>query len=312
MDGALHAIVKTGAPWVHRYSEDEIDGTAVLRRTASYAKALLAPTIIERLTAIAESVPIPWSVCSSLQSSPRAVSLRLQTNSNLLPLLLLTALLLYAHRTFAATLPDAPQAAMPPSQIATRYAPRLAKYIQPGQRAQPLTTRDKLELAGWEQVQPYAFGTEILAAAWQHLLDSDPRYGTDRAGFGERLGAAVLQHSSQAVFSDGVLPALLHQDPRYYRMGSGGIVKRIVYAATRVLATRTDAGAEAPNYSLFLGHAAASALTVTYYPAVSATWNATLEGYVTSFGTAALGNQIHEFAPDLIIRLRRWHHKHPR
>lgn len=190
-------------------------------------------------------------------------------------------------------------------------APRLAKYIQHGQRAQTLTAMDKLELAGWEQVQPYAFGTEILAAGWEHLIDSAPQYGSDSAGFGERFGAAVIRQSSQAIFSDGVLPAVLHQDPRYYRKGSGTIRSRILYAATRVLVIRTDAGTEAPNYSQIFGYAGASALTMTYYPAVNATWGDAASGYVVSMLTSALGNQVHEFEPDLIKRLRRWHHKHP-
>ncbi len=183
----------------------------------------------------------------------------------------------------AAALPDAPTPARvsaDPQQSADQYprtqqipvhthpgpAPRLAKYIEPDQHAATLTSKDKLELSVWEQVQPYAVGTEIMAAGWEHLLNSNPHYGSDKAGFGERLGAAAIRQTSQAVFSDGVFAALLHQDPRYYRKGSGSIAGRIVYSATRVIITRTDAGNEAPNYSQMLGYAGASALTMTYYP----------------------------------------------
>ena len=197
-----------------------------------------------------------------------------------------------------------------PVDIVPGTAPRLAKYIGPDQRGVPLTAKDKLELAGWEQVQPYAFSTEVLAAAWEHLLDSDPRYGSDSAGFGERFGAAAIRQSSQAVFSDGVFAALFHQDPRYYRKGSGSIVSRIVYSATRVVVTRTDAGHAAPNYSKIVGQASTSALTMTYYPAVSATWPDTTEGYAIALATAALGNQLHEFGPDVIHLLH--HHRRRR
>lgn len=179
-------------------------------------------------------------------------------------------------------------------------APRLAKYIEPGQQAVHLSGWDKIELSGWEQVQPYSISTQILAAAWEHLLNGNPKYGSDKAGFGERVGAAAIRQTSQAVFSDGVLPALFHQDPRYYRKGEGSIMSRVAYSATRVIIIRGDSGNEQPNYSQVIGYAGAAALTMTYYPAISATWHDTSEGYAISLATAALGNQLHEFGPDVI------------
>jgi hypothetical protein len=190
-------------------------------------------------------------------------------------------------------------------------APRLAKYIEPGQQAQKLNGWQKIELSGWEQVQPYSVSTQILAAAWEHLLNGNPKYGSDKAGFGERIGAASIRQSSQAIFSDGLLPAVFHQDPRYYRKGEGKIVDRVIYSATRVIIIRGDSGKEQVNYSQIIGYAGASALTMTYYPAISATWHDTAEGYGISMVTAALGNQIHEFAPDLIALVRRKHKKQP-
>ncbi len=195
-----------------------------------------------------------------------------------------------------------------PGAHVPRHAPRLAKYIEPKQQAVALSATDKLQLAAWEQVQPYAISTEVLAAAWEHLLNGNPKYGSDKAGFGERVGAAAIRQTSQAIFSDGVMPALLHQDPRYYRKGSGKIVNRVLYSASRVLIIRTDSGKEAPNYSQIIGYAGASALTMTYYPAISATWHDTAEGYGISMMTSALGNQLHEFLPDVIKLVRHRHH----
>jgi hypothetical protein len=156
-----------------------------------------------------------------------------------------------------------------------------------------------MEMALWGQIQPYSFGTQILAAGWEHLLDSDPKYGSDSAGFGERLGAAALRQGSQAILMNAASVAF-HQDPRYYRRGSGKIIDRGIYSATRVLFTRTDVGAQQLNYSEIFGYAGASALTMTYYPAVSATWPNTAKGYVLSLGASALGNEVQEFLPDVI------------
>lgn len=227
--------------------------------------------------------------------------------------ILLPCTLLRAELT-PAELPDAPapqagQQSAVSSGSGTRQAgattanspaPRLAKYIEPGQQAVHLNGWDKIELSGWEQVQPYSISTQILAAAWEHLLNGNPKYGSDKAGFGERVGAAALRQTSQAVFSDGVLPAIFHQDPRYYRKGEGSIMSRAAYSATRVIIIRGDSGDEQPNYSQVIGYAGAAALTMTYYPAISATWHDTAEGYGISLVTAALGNQLHEFGPDII------------
>lgn len=212
-----------------------------------------------------------------------------------------------------AVLPNAPQPAVATPRMRqdrqdqqfsgnhpTRQAHRLAKYIQPDEQAVTLSAKEKLELSGWEQLQPYAFGTQILAAGWEQLFNSDPKYGTDKAGFGERLGAATIRQGSQAILSDGIAAAVFRQDPRYYVKGSGKIVNRIVYAASRVLITRNDDGSEAVNYSQLVGYAGASALTMTYYPAVSATWPKTAKGYGISLAGSALGNAVHEFLPDLM------------
>ncbi len=242
----------------------------------------------------------------------------------MMPFFLMAAMLAFQTQQAIASnhpsgeqLPDAPQAVLavsitgqseqyPASRQsssaagAQRPAPRLEKYIEPDQAVVRLSAKEKLELSGWEQLQPWSFGTQILAAGWEHLLDSNPKYGTDKGGFGERLGAAAIRQDSQAFLSDGVFAAAFRQDPRYYRKGLGKFVDRILYSATRVLVTRTDAGNEAANTSQLVGYAGAAALTMAYYPDVSATWSNTAQGYGVSLAGAALGNEVHEFAPDLI------------
>lgn len=178
-------------------------------------------------------------------------------------------------------------------------APRLAKYIGTDQSTVPLSAKEKLELSGWEQVQPYAFATQFMGAGWEHLIDSNPRYGSDKGGFGERLGAAALLQNSRAILSDGIMAAVFRQDPRYYSQGHRPMKQRIYRATERVFIIRSDEGNYQPNYSQLLGNAVATALTMTYYPAVSATWPKTAKGYGISLAQGALGNEIHEFAPAL-------------
>lgn len=256
--------------------------------------------------------------------------LRFRTEYGILPFFLMAAILpLFAQQAIATShpemvLPDAPhasisgmsagqseqQSSIRQSSVAgsQKQAPRLAKYIGPDEQTVRLSAKEKLELSGWEQLQPYSFGTQILAAGWEHLLNSNPKYGSDKAGFGERLGAAAIRQDSQAILSDGVFAAAFREDPRYYRKGSGKFLGRIWYSASRVLVTRTDAGNATTNASQLVGYAGAAALTMTYYPAVSATWSNTTEGYAVSLAGAALGNEVHEFTPDLIKLVFHRHH----
>lgn len=136
-------------------------------------------------------------------------------------------------------------------------------------------------------------------AGWEQMINSNPQYGTDCGAFGGRLGAAALLQNSRAVLSDGVMAAIFRQDPRYCRQGHRLAKQRIYHAAERVFMIRSDEGNYQPNYSQLLGNAGATALTITYYPAVSTTWPKTAKGYGISLAQRALGNEIHEFTPAL-------------
>lgn len=244
-----------------------------------------------------------------------------------LPCLFMAALLLCAQSAIApddSALPDAPEPTVaaraaadppasyqasqqPPSTTPLRPAPRLAKYIGTDQSTVRLSAKEKLELSGWEQLQPYAFATQFMGAGWEQLLNSNPQYGTDWGAFAERLGAAALLQNSRAVLSDGVLAAIFRQDPRYYRQGHRPVKHRVLHAVVRVFIIRSDEGNYQPNYSQLLGNAVATALTMTYYPEVSATWPKTAKGYGISLAQGALGNEIHEFTP-VLERLVFHHH----
>lgn len=194
--------------------------------------------------------------------------------------------------------PDAANPAVPPVQR-TVPAKRFAKSIDPEETTKTLTPKDKLAFSFGEQASTYSAASMLFGAGWEHLLDSNPKYGTNAEAFGKRLGVAAIRQTSQAFFTDGVFANVFHQDPRYYRKGSGSLRSRALYAGSRVVITRQDSGTSAPNYSLFFGHAATSALTMAYYPAASAKWSTTAGGYGFSMLANAFGNAVHEFGPDV-------------
>ena len=108
------------------------------------------------------------------------------------------------------------------------------------------------------------------------------------------------------MMTEAVVPTLLHEDPRYFRRGSGSKLGRTAYALTRIFVTRTDAGANRINSSELLGNSIAVAISNAYYPAMrNAADN--LEKLALQCGTDSLSNMLKEFWPDIKRKLRSRH-----
>jgi hypothetical protein len=187
-------------------------------------------------------------------------------------------------------LPDAPSAdsSVHASEQVRYSRSKWFGVVDPGEKIPPLYTRDKMMF--WL----HAF----TSAGWGNLVGGDPKYGSDSGAFGERLGAAVVRQASMRFFSDSLLPAVTHEDPRYFRRAHGPITQRGVYAAERTFVSQRDNGSHGFNYSGVLGRAAAMALTIAYYPHASANWRAAAQGWGVSLAGSAGINLFHEFCPD--------------
>jgi hypothetical protein len=190
-----------------------------------------------------------------------------------------------------------------------RSKPYLHRNVPPGEGLQPLTAGQKFELSFRSRFSAGAFAGALFGAGWSHLNNSRPDSGSDRAGFGERLGAAELKQTSESFFSSGLYAAAFHEDPHYYIMGPGpghGIAHRALYAATRVLVTRTDGGGTSVNYAKLAGLASSNALANAYYPDADRGPDKTATAFLTNIGTSALSLELNEFLPDVFQAI---HHK---
>ena len=80
-----------------------------------------------------------------------------------------------------------------------------------------------------------AYPDEIIAAfdaAIAQATAGHGGYGQGWEGYGKRLGAAVADNESGMLFQRFLFPALLHQDPRYFRRPELPLVRRMGYAAS--------------------------------------------------------------------------------
>ncbi len=171
----------------------------------------------------------------------------------------------------------------------------------------PITSKQKLTIATKDTIDYPLFLLGGAFAGLAQLTDEHPLFGQGVAGFAHRYGTAYADQFVGNYMTEGFLPILFHEDPRYFRRGHGPKWGRTWYAATRIFVTRTDGGGTTFNFSEVVGNGIAAAVGNAYYPG-----ERTLLDNVSRLGqelaTDSISQVLKEFWPD--IKRRYWfHHK---
>ncbi len=176
---------------------------------------------------------------------------------------------------------------------------------------------DAVSLTGWQKmglafhtvIDPVTFGASFAVAGYHEALNDLSGFRWGVRGYGERVGAAYLDSFDGTMIGNGVLPALLHQDPRYFRMGHGKVSRRFLYATTTAFVCKHDnTGKWEPNYSNVLGNIASGAISNLYYPGSNSGLGLTISNGMVQTAVGAIGGVFQEFWPDISRRLL---HKDP-
>ena len=133
--------------------------------------------------------------------------------------------------------------------------------------AAPLTPRQKFALAWRSSIDPVTFGVTGVIAGIEQSTNAFSGYGQGAQGFGKRYGAVYADGFISSMIGGALLPSVLHQDPRYYVMGTGSGRKRALYAVSTVVICKGDNGRWQPNYSNIFGNLASAGISNLYYPA---------------------------------------------
>jgi len=172
-----------------------------------------------------------------------------------------------------------------------------------------LTAGQKLSLAFRSTTDPFAFGAAFLVAGYREALDENSGFGWGAEGYFKRSGAAYLDAFDGAMIGNGILPAALHQDPRYFRLGHGTTTHRVLYAlATNVICKHDNTGKWEPNYSNVGGNIIAGAISNLYYPSQNSGWGQTIGNGMIVTAEGGFGSLFQEFWPDVS---RKFLHKDP-
>ena len=164
----------------------------------------------------------------------------------------------------------------------------------------PLSTRKKFSLAAEDSVVDYSSYTWTAILAGQAmLLNSDPELGRGIKGYGRYYWRTFTDGVSGTFFTEAIVPAITHEDPRYYTMGEGGFFRRMGYAISRTFVTKTDSGGTSFNWSEVAGNGLESGLSNAYYPPQERGLSQTALNWGTQMESAVLNHIFQEFWPDI-------------
>ncbi len=209
----------------------------------------------------------------------------------------------------ASSFPDAPStSAMRHTLIASAStaseqswllsAPNEAPY-------QPLTRHEKFESFVHHTFSPYTMAGAAYDATWAQMWDDPRAYGGGMQGWGKRFGASIAGTEARSFFGSFFFPTVLHQDPRYFAMYQGPVVKRGLHAIERVFVTRDDNGQAQFNSS--------GILTTAFTESLGMAWTPEGQRSAGKLGVRMLGAMqgeatsylLREFTPDFVRLFKR-------
>jgi hypothetical protein len=177
--------------------------------------------------------------------------------------------------------------------------PNYGTVEHPTANIPPLTVKQKFKTGAEDAFDTYSVPLAGIVAAISQAENSDAAWGQGWGAYGKRYAATYADTVIGSFMTTGVFPSLLHEDPRYFRMGSGGFKKRSWYAVTRLFVIRTDAGKHQFNYSEFMGNATAAGISLTYHTVQERNFSSFAGDYATQIAIDAFANQLKEFWPDI-------------
>jgi hypothetical protein len=169
----------------------------------------------------------------------------------------------------------------------------------------PLTTREKYTLAMQDSVDYSSFVWSGMLAGQSMALRSYPELRNGVAGYSRYYWRAFADQASGSFFTEAFIPAMTHEDPRYYTLGHGGFFHRVKYSLSRIVVTKTDSGGTGFNYSEVAGNAMEAGLSNLYYPPEERSLHNTAMNYLAQLEAASINNIVREFWPDIRHKLLR-------
>lgn len=182
------------------------------------------------------------------------------------------------------------------------------RAVSAGALPPPPTPKQAFKIATQNSFDYSSFIFVGITSALAEWTGAHPQLGEGFRGYGNYYWRGFLDKTDGNYWVIFALPSVFHQDERYYAKGKGSIVKRGLYAGTRIFVTPDYHRRNGFNTSELLGRGIAQGISITYYPSGTHTAGALATKYGWALGRDALTNVFREFWPDIATHVL---HRHP-
>lgn len=169
-----------------------------------------------------------------------------------------------------------------------------------------LSSKNKLQIAASNVVDPFNLVTIGASAAITIASDPDTNYGPGMKGWAKNAGTLFTEDMTGAFFITFLIPSIVKQDPRYYRMPHASIPRRIMNGIVQPVWTRSDSGKHMPNLAMLIGVPATITLANVYVPGREQGVGPTAASSAIAIASSPIDNFVTEFLPDLakVVKIR--------
>jgi hypothetical protein len=210
------------------------------------------------------------------------------------------------------------QSGAPPANVAPPIQARQTKRIlgiipnfrsvTADEKLPPVSTHDKFKLMLEDSFDYSNFIYVGILSGIGQAQNSYPEFHTGGPAYLRYYWHSFADTLDGNLMTEFLYPTVLHEDPRYYTLGHGGLFKRTGYSFSRLVITRNDHGGATPNISEIVGNGSAAGIACLYYPSQERTWTKTGQRWITQIGLDGFSNIVKEFWPDINSKLFRNHY----
>jgi hypothetical protein len=173
------------------------------------------------------------------------------------------------------------------------------RAVSANQVLPPQSAKEKFITATEDSFYYSALLLPAALAGYSMATNATPEFHQGAAGYGRYLWHCYVDQSIANYAVEFIVPALTHEDIRYYTLGKGGFFKHTGYALSQVVITRSDAGTATFNRGEVIGSGAAAGISNLYYPASERTLGNTTQKWGINVGVVAATFIFKEFWPDI-------------
>lgn len=163
----------------------------------------------------------------------------------------------------------------------------------------PLNSKQKATLAMRDFLDPFNFITVAGYSGIAVAVNSHSAYGSGFGGWAKLTGYGLAEDAQGEFLQTYAIASLVHEDPRYHRMPSGSMKRRMWHAVKHTYVSQHDDGRRMPNYATLLMYPISAGLSNLYVPGIPTDGGSTARRVVIGIAADPAGAIVAEFLPDV-------------